>query len=390
MTISRLNVIIFTLMKTSIIATKLENISDIRADIANIDEVYSGVCGVFKSKEAAAEIAKLEETAARPDFWANRENSAQTLKSLNQLRPRLALFNEIVSLHENMHLTLELMQDENDGSLMDDLIAAIKKTAQKLSEFEIALLLDDKYDSSSAIISIHPGAGGTESQDWAQMLMRMYARWMEERKFKYSIIDQLPGEEAGIKSVTILVNGLYAYGYLKGEKGVHRLVRISPFDANHRRHTSFASVDVLPQIEECEEITIEEKDLKIDTFRSSGAGGQHVNVTDSAVRITHLPTGIIVQCQNERSQFSNKATAMKLLQSKLADLSLRKRQDEIDKLNGSKREIAWGSQIRSYTFHPYNLIKDHRTSYETGSISSVMDGQIDDFIKSYLRFIKSV
>lgn len=377
-------------MKTSIITTKLENISDIRTDIANMDEVYSGICGVFKSKEAAAEIAKLEEIAAQPDFWLNRENSTQTLKSLNQLRPRLALFNEIVSLHENVHLTLELMQAENDDSLTGDLIDAMKKTAQKLSEFEIALLLDDKYDSNSAIISIHPGAGGTESQDWAQMLMRMYTRWMEEHKFKYSIIDQLAGEEAGIKSVTILVNGLYAYGYLKGEKGVHRLVRISPFDANHRRHTSFASVDVLPQIEESEEIIIEDKDLKIDTFRSSGAGGQHVNVTDSAVRITHLPTGTIVQCQNERSQFSNKATAMKLLQSKLADLSLRRRQDEIDKLNGAKREIAWGSQIRSYTFHPYNLIKDHRTSYETGNIFPVMDGQIDDFIKSYLHFIKSV
>ncbi|HOT76113.1 MAG TPA: peptide chain release factor 2 [Candidatus Wallbacteria bacterium] len=376
-------------MKSSIITTKLENISEIKIDISNIDRAYSDICSVFKSREAAAEIAKLEELAAQPDFWSSRENSTQTLKSLNQLRPRLALFNEIASLCDNVHITFELIQTENDASLTADLIDAMQKTAQKLSEFEIALLLDEKFDSNSAIISIHPGAGGTESQDWAQMLMRMYTRWMEEHKFKYSIIDQLPGEEAGIKSVTILVNGLYAYGYLKGEKGVHRLVRISPFDANHRRHTSFASVDVLPQIEESEEIAIEEKDLKIDTFRSSGAGGQHVNVTDSAVRITHLPTGTIVQCQNERSQFSNKATAMKILQSKLAELAARKRQDEIDKLNGMKREIAWGSQIRSYTFHPYNLIKDHRTAYETGNVAPVMDGYIDDFIKSYLHFIKS-
>ncbi len=377
------------LMNTSIINTKLENISDIRADIVNIDEAYRGVRSVFKAAETAAQIAGLEETAARPDFWQNRENSTRTLKSLNQLRPRLALFNEISQLYENMHLTLELTLSENDSSLMNDLIEAVKITAQRLAEFETALLLDDKYDANPAIISIHPGAGGTESQDWAQMLMRMYIRWMEEHKFKYSIIDQLPGEEAGIKSVTILINGAYAHGYLKGEKGVHRLVRISPFDANHRRHTSFASVDVLPQIEECEEIVIEEKDLKIDTYRSSGAGGQHVNVTDSAVRITHLPTGTIVQCQNERSQFSNKATAMKILQSKLAELSMRKRQEEIDRLNGAKREIAWGSQIRSYTFHPYNLIKDHRTGFETGNVAPVMDGQIEEFIKSYLHFIKS-
>ncbi|HBC76116.1 MAG TPA: peptide chain release factor 2 [Candidatus Wallbacteria bacterium] len=376
-------------MKTSIITTKLENIADIKTDIANIDTAFSDIRSVFRSKEAATDIARLEELAAQPDFWANRENSTQTLKSLNQLRPRLALFTEITSLHENIHLTFELMQSENDNSLLADLLDTMKKSAQKMSEFEISLLLDEKFDANSAIISIHPGAGGTESQDWAQMLMRMYTRWMEEHKFKYSIIDQLPGEEAGIKSVTILVNGLYAYGYLKSEKGVHRLVRISPFDANHRRHTSFASVDVLPQIEESEEIVIEEKDLKIDTYRSSGAGGQHVNVTDSAVRITHLPTGTIVQCQNERSQFSNKATAMKILQSKLAELSARKRQDEIDKVNGLKREIAWGSQIRSYTFHPYNLIKDHRTAYETGNVGPVMDGYIDEFVKNYLHFLKS-
>jgi len=376
-------------MKSAIIATKLENVADVKIDIANIERACADICTVFKSGDAVTEITRLEELAARPDFWSNRDNSTQVLKTLNQLRPRLALFNDIISERDNIKLTYELILAENDDSLLADIVDSMNKIAIKISDFETSMLLDEKYDQNSAIISIHPGAGGTESQDWAQMLMRMYTRWMEERRFKYSIIDQLPGEEAGIKSVTILVNGLYAYGYMKSEKGVHRLVRISPFDANHRRHTSFASVDVLPQIENDDEIVIDEKDLKIDTYRSSGAGGQHVNVTDSAVRITHLPTSIVVQCQNERSQWSNKAMAMKILKSKIAELSAQKRQEEIDRINGIKREIAWGSQIRSYTFHPYNLIKDHRTGYETGNISPVMDGDIDDFIKSYLHFLKT-
>ena len=376
-------------MNNSILATKLENMNEVKMDLANLAQVYSDVARVFRPEEAKTAIDKLEEQVAKPDFWSNKENSSKIMKELNQLKPRLTLYDEITSSYENVKVAYELIQAENDNSLMPDLVESMKKTAETLSKFEMSLLLDEKFDANSAIVAIHPGAGGVESQDWAQMLMRMYLRWMEDHKFKYSIIDQLPGEEAGIKSVTIMVNGLYAYGYLKSEKGVHRLVRISPFDANHRRHTSFASVDVLPQVEDDEEIVIEDKDIKIDTYRSSGAGGQHVNVTDSAVRITHLSTGIVVQCQNERSQYSNKAVAMKILKGKLAELQAQKRQDEIDRLNGFKREIAWGSQIRSYVFHPYNLIKDHRTSHETGNVSPVMDGDLDDFIKKYLQFMKS-
>lgn len=376
-------------MDNSILTTKLENINEVKLDIANLERVYGEVEKVFRPAEIKASIDKLEEQIAKPDFWGDKENSTTVMRSLNQLKPRLTLFGDISSSFDNVRVAYDLMQSENDQSLMGELVDSMKKTAESLAKFEMSLLLDEKYDANSAIVAIHPGAGGVESQDWAQMLMRMYLRWMEDHKFKYTIIDQLPGEEAGIKSVTILVNGLYAYGYLKSEKGVHRLVRISPFDANHRRHTSFASVDVLPQIEDDEEIVIEEKDLKIDTYRSSGAGGQHVNVTDSAVRITHLPTNIIVQCQNERSQWSNKAVAMKILKSKLAELQAQKRQDEIDRLNGIKREIAWGSQIRSYVFHPYNLIKDHRTSHETGNVTPVMDGDLDEFIKKFLQFNKS-
>lgn len=376
-------------MNSILITTKLENFTEIKIDLANITAAFNEIYKVFSPAEIEAKINKLEELTAKPDFWSTKELSTATMKELNALKPQLSLFNEIKKAYENIIATYELMVSENDNSLQNELVTEMKSIASTLSTFEMSLLLNEKYDANSAIISIHPGAGGVESQDWAQMLMRMYMRWMEIHKLKYSVIDQLPGEEAGIKSVTILVNGLYAYGYLKSEKGVHRLVRISPFDANHRRHTSFASVDVLPQIEDDDEIVIEEKDLKIDTYRSSGAGGQHVNVTDSAVRITHLPTNIIVQCQNERSQWSNKATAMKILKSKLAELQMQKRQEEIDKINGIKKEIAWGSQIRSYTFHPYNLIKDHRSSYETGNVNPVMDGEIDEFIKKYLQFSKS-
>jgi len=376
-------------MNESLLTTKLENINEIKLDMGNIENAFGEVLKVFKPDEINAEIAALEEKTAQPNFWSEKENSTKIMRRLTELRPRLSLFKDIKDIHENIAVAYELIQTENDPSLMADLVESMNKIAGKISEFEMSLLLDEKFDPNSAIISIHPGAGGVESQDWAQMLMRMYVRWMEQHKFKYVVIDQQAGEEAGIKSATILVNGLYAYGYLKSEKGVHRLVRISPFDANHRRHTSFASVDVLPQLEDDSEIVIEEKDLRIDTYRSSGAGGQHVNVTDSAVRITHIPTNTIVQCQNERSQWSNKAVAMKILKSKLAELQAQKRQEEIDKLNGLKREIAWGSQIRSYVFHPYNLIKDHRTSHETGNVSPVMDGYIDEFVKKYLQFLKA-
>ncbi|MBN2396362.1 MAG: peptide chain release factor 2, partial [Candidatus Atribacteria bacterium] len=248
-----------------------------------------------------------------------------------------------------------------------------------------SLLFTGEYDKNNAILSIHPGAGGTESQDWAEMLLRMYLRWAERNHFKTEIVDLLPGDEAGIKSVTVTINGKNAYGLLKSEKGIHRLVRISPFDANRRRHTSFASVEVIPELEEEADIAIEETDLRIDTYRSTGAGGQHVNTTDSAVRITHIPTNIVAQCQNERSQYSNRLTAMKILKAKLFEYYQRKKEEDMEKLSGVKKEIAWGNQIRSYVFQPYQMVKDHRTKIETSNVQAMMDGEIQDFIDAYLK-----
>tara|TARA_Y100000768_G_scaffold258736_1_gene196794 strand:- start:463 stop:1320 length:858 start_codon:yes stop_codon:yes gene_type:complete len=273
-----------------------------------------------------------------------------------------------------------IIEDEVD----DEYVEILKKFSEKLDEFELKNILNNEDDARDAIISIHPGAGGTESQDWAEMLYRMYSRWIEKKKFKSKLLDYQQGDEAGIKDVSIEVNGKFSYGYLKSEMGVHRLVRISPFDSNGKRHTSFASVFVYPVIDDEIDVEINDKDIKIDTYRASGAGGQHVNKTDSAVRITHLPTSIVVQCQNERSQLKNKNTAMKILKSKLYQKVLDERKKDFDNFSGDKKEIAWGSQIRSYVFHPYSLIKDHRTDAQTSNISLFMDGDIDLFIKQYL------
>lgn len=277
------------------------------------------------------------------------------------------------------------LRDEGED-VKADLQSTLESLERELSTIELRTLLSGDHDINSAIVTIHPGAGGTESQDWAEMLLRMYLRWAEQHDYKTEITDYQAGEEAGVKSVTFLVEGAYAYGYLSAEIGVHRLVRISPFDAGARRHTSFASVFVTPEIEEdAEEIEIEEKDLRIDTYRSSGAGGQHVNVTDSAVRITHIPTGIVVQCQNERSQHRNRETAMKILKSKLYELEMERRREELQEMEDQKADIAWGSQIRSYVLHPYRMVKDHRTSIETGQVEAVLDGDLDDFILGYLK-----
>jgi peptide chain release factor 2 len=285
---------------------------------------------------------------------------------------------------DDLAVTVELTAEEGGEALVPELEQGIRELERKIDSVELALMLSGPHDKNNAIVTIHPGAGGTESQDWAEMLMRMYLRWAERKSYKTEIVDLQPGDEAGIKSVTFEVIGENAYGYLKSEAGVHRLVRISPFDANKRRHTSFTSVFVYPEIEDDVDIEIDEKDLRIDTYRASGAGGQHVNKTSSAIRITHIPTNIVVQCQDERSQFKNKAKAFKVLRSRLYDLEMKKKEEEMDKMHAQKKDIAWGSQIRSYVFMPYQLVKDLRTGHEVGNISAVMDGDLDGFIEAYL------
>jgi len=286
---------------------------------------------------------------------------------------------------EELQVMLELAVEEKDESLLVDLEKGLKTLRKKMTDFELQLLLSEPYDKNNAILEIHPGAGGTESQDWAEMLLRMYTRWAEAQGYKVEILDYLNGEEAGVKSVTLLIKGHNAYGYLKTEKGVHRLVRISPFDASGRRHTSFTSVDVLPELDEDVEIEIKTEDLKIDTYRASGAGGQHINTTDSAVRITHTPTNTVVTCQTERSQIKNRERAMKILRARLYDLQIAQQEKELANLRGEQKEIGWGSQIRSYVFHPYSMVKDHRTNTEVGNVNAVMDGEINIFIDSFLR-----
>lgn len=321
-----------------------------------------------------------------PGFWEDRGRAEAVIKNLNYLKDKLARYQELEKKYND---TLELWQlalADEDASLEGEIAAELEVLERQSGEQLLATLLSGRYDRHNAILSLHPGAGGTESQDWAAMLLRMYNRWAEDHGYQVEILDYLEGEEAGIKSATILVKGENAYGYLQAEKGVHRLVRISPFDAAGRRHTSFASVDVIPEVTADEEVVIDPGDLKIDTFRSQGAGGQHVNKTDSAVRITHLPTGIVVTCQNERSQHANRLSAMKILQARLAALKRREQEEELDRLRGEQHEIAWGSQIRSYVFHPYSLVKDHRTEVETGNIQAVMDGEIDPFIHAYLHW----
>ena len=286
---------------------------------------------------------------------------------------------------EDVRVYYELSKEEGEGDLIKEVTQGISKVQKDVEKLEIEVLLSGKYDGNNAIITLHPGAGGTESQDWAEMLYRMYYRWAERQGYGVEILDMLPGDEAGMKSVTLLIKGQYAFGYLKAEKGVHRLVRISPFDASGRRHTSFAALEVMPEVTEDTFVEIDPKDLKVDTYRSGGAGGQHVNKTDSAVRITHLPTGTVVQCQNERSQISNRETAMKILQSKLVELKLKEHEEELAEIKGDQQEIGWGSQIRSYVFHPYSMVKDHRTNIEKGNVHGVMDGEIDDFIQGFLK-----
>lgn len=339
----------------------------------------------FDPASVRQQIDGIEKKVSEPDFWNDSDSAQQTLKKLSSLKTSLQEVEELDSRHKELAELIELTELEGDESLESEIRSNLDELEQDVDEWVRRSMLSGPTDSNNAIVTVHSGAGGTESCDWAAMLLRMYMRWSERRDYSAEIIDSLEGDEAGIKSATFTVAGLYAYGYLKSETGVHRLVRISPFDANKRRHTSFASVEVLAEVEDDVSIEISDSDLRVDTYRASGAGGQHVNKTSSAVRITHIPTGIVVQCQSERSQHKNRATAMKLLRARLYDRHEKQRQAELAAQRGKQEEIAWGSQIRSYVMQPYQLVKDHRTEIEIGNINAVLDGDIEPFISAYLQ-----
>ena len=340
---------------------------------------------LFDISKLQEELKNLEKQTLDTDFWNDQKNSKKVLERIKTLKRKCNNYKEIKKEINNLKELTELVNVEPDEEMAKDIIKGTNNIKKKVEKFEIETLFSGKYDNNNAIITIHPGAGGTESQDWAEMLYRMYTRWATKNEFEIKELDYLEGEEAGLKSVTFEIIGENAYGYMKCEKGVHRLVRISPFDSGGRRHTSFASVEVLPEITDDIEIAINPDDLRIDTYRASGAGGQHINKTSSAVRITHIPTNIVVACQSERSQIQNRETAMKMLKSKLLDLKEQEQKEKIEDLKGEQKEIAWGSQIRSYVFCPYTMVKDHRTNYEVGNVESVMDGEIDKFMEEYLK-----
>ncbi len=340
---------------------------------------------LFDIANEKSRLKELEEQTKENDFWNDQEKSAVVLQKIKILKDKVSNYDVLNGNLEDIHAMIELIEEANDESLIDELKQDVKKFEKGLDRLEIEALLSGPHDANNAIVTIHPGAGGTESQDWAEMLYRMYSMWCDKNGYKLEELDYLDGDVAGLKSVTFTVTGPYAYGYLKSESGVHRLVRISPFDAGGRRHTSFASVEVIPEITENLEVEIDPKDLRIDTYRSSGAGGQHINKTESAIRITHIPTNIVVSCQTQRSQIQNRETAMKMLISKLVELKERENKATISELKGIQREIAWGSQIRSYVFCPYTLVKDHRTNYETGNVEAVMNGELNEFMDAYLK-----
>lgn len=342
---------------------------------------------LFDIDKLEKELEQLEEQTVQEGFWQQDSNeTGKVLTKIKQIKNKVIKYRKVEQETTNLKELTELANLENDEDVAKDILKSTKKLEEDIEKLQLETLLSGKYDKNNAILTLHPGAGGTESQDWAEMLYRMYTRWAVKNGYEVKELDYLEGEEAGIKSVTFEIVGENAYGYMKCEMGVHRLVRISPFDAGGRRHTSFASLEVLPEITDDIQIDINPDDLRIDTYRASGAGGQHINKTSSAVRITHLPTNIVVACQSERSQIQNRETAMKMLKSKLLNLKEKEQKDTIDELKGIQKDIAWGSQIRSYVFCPYTLVKDHRTNYEIGNVESVMDGNIDDFIEAYLKW----
>ena len=363
---------------------ELTELDDLKKRLMKAERKLSELRDYIGLNEKKKGLKELEEEMASPDFWKDNAHANRIITEMKRLKevtePWERLFRELEELKELSDLT-----DEEDTSAIQDLAQEIDLLLKNVDSFQIRAMLSGRHDASNAILFIHSGAGGTESCDWAQMLFRMYTRWVEYKGYKTQVLEFLAGEEAGIKSVTMTINGDYVYGYLKAERGVHRLVRLSPFDSKKRRHTSFASVDVIPAIEDEVGVNIAPKDLRIDVYRATGPGGQGVNTTDSAVRITHIPTSIVVQCQNERSQHKNKAMAMKVLRARLYELEERKKKEELTKLHGKKENIEWGSQIRSYILHPYNMVKDHRTGYETSSPEKILNGEIDGFINAYLK-----
>jgi peptide chain release factor 2 len=330
-------------------------------------------------------IQELEQVMQQEGFWNDSDKAAAALKKVKVLKDKLDSIEGLKNAYEELHILIDLGIEEQDSSIAEEVSESLKSLFKAVDVMRVETLLVGEFDHNNAIMSIHSGAGGIDAQDWAEMILRMYTRWSEKKGYTVTILDILKDYEAGIKSATLLIEGENSYGYLKSEKGVHRLVRLSPFDAAGKRHTSFASVDVMPELDDSVKVDIATEDLRIDTYRSGGAGGQHVNTTDSAVRITHIPTGAVVQCQNERSQHSNKEMAMKMLMAKLLEIKKQENKERIEDIKGEYREIAWGSQIRSYVFHPYSMVKDHRTSEEVGNVNAVMDGDLDNFINAYLK-----
>ncbi|MBD7937082.1 MULTISPECIES: peptide chain release factor 2 [Cytobacillus] len=360
-------------------------LAEIRHELEKTAKILADFRGSLDLENKEARIAELDNEMLHPSFWDDQQAAQVVINESNALKEQVNEFNDLNETFENLELTYELVKEEADVELQEELETEIIALSKRLADFELQLLLSEEYDKNNAILELHPGAGGTESQDWGSMLLRMYTRWAEKKGFKVETLDYLPGDEAGIKSVTLSIKGHNAYGYLKAEKGVHRLVRISPFDSSGRRHTSFVSCEVMPEFNDEIEIDIRTEDLKIDTYRASGAGGQHINTTDSAVRITHLPTNVVVTCQSERSQIKNREQAMKMLKAKLYQKKIEEQEQELLEIRGEQKEIGWGSQIRSYVFHPYSMVKDHRTSTESGNVQGVMDGDLDIFINAYLR-----
>ncbi|MBR4878717.1 MAG: peptide chain release factor 2 [Clostridia bacterium] len=357
-------------LKTKLISHKNE--------LKELEEAYT-------LDKCTAEIKSLQEVSARPDFWDDPSESQKVLQKIRQLENKVNGFLSLACLYEDLLTLTQMAIEEDDESLVPEIKSEFTRFEETLEKLTLETLLTGEYDKNNAIISFHAGAGGTEAQDWALMLYRMYGKWGDSHGFKVKTLDYISGEEAGMKSAVVLIEGENAFGYLKSEMGVHRLVRMSPFDTTGRRHTSFSAIEVMPEITDDTEIEINPEDLKVDTYRSGGAGGQHVNKTESAIRITHIPTGIIVACQNERSQHQNREVAMRMLKSKLIEIKEREKLDRIEDIKGVQKKIEWGSQIRSYVFMPYTLVKDHRTGFESGNVGAVMDGDLDGFINAYLK-----